>query len=305
MLHRKRRKGFWWYSWLLVLTIGGGVVGGYFGGLKMWEDAPKDYRASAVLRVEVRPVFNAAGVEQIGDVSVVRGELSVNELEALRYAEGSESLKPTMRELDLAAKWALTEAETLAELANSVDAEMEGSEVKILVTRSDPAEAAQLANAIASNAVESIKRFDETLHLEAMTRLDGELALAREPVTLAVQEASNALREAKIPITVTVDTDLQPYMEIPEVLEAQVDLEAAKEQFEQVQRDQKSERIFFTRPMASPEIVKEATPPAKHVGPPTEPFTQQGMLVGASAGILGGLLLMFLCWKIFSPRRDS
>ena len=307
MLHRKRRKGFWWYSWLLVLTIGGGVVGGYYGGLKMWEAAPKDYEATAVMRVEIRPVFTPTGaVELAAEEGLdLGGDNSVNELEALRYAQGSESLKPTIRELDLAAKWGLTESETLAELANSVDAELEVPEITISVIRSDPEEAALLANTVAKNAVDSLKRFDESLHTTAMKRLDAELAVVRGPVNLALEEAATALREAKVPITPTIDTDLQPYMEIPEVLNAAVDLTSAKERLEQVQRDQKKERIFFARPMASPEIIKEATPPAKHVGPPTEPFTQQGMLMGSIAGILGGLLLMFIFWKLFTPKAKG
>lgn len=298
MLQRKRRKGFWWYSWLLVLLVGGGIGGGWYLGDQRWQEGPKDYRSTALLKADIREPY-LAGVSP----DQPRGVLSATQLEAQRVVRGVETLRPVMRELRLTDRWVVTEGEALRMLAESVDVDLSEGEFKIVTVRPDPAEAAEIANAVAARAALALRESDQAQREAAAQRLEEELDRERLPLRRALATATEALKAEGIPIAVTEETDLSTYMELAPVLDAQVEIESAKERLREREQKQVEERRHWQKDMEVPEVTVQAVPAVKFSGPERTPFQQQGMLYGGTIGLGLGLLLMFVFWKLFTPKR--
>ncbi len=298
MLNRKKRKGFWWYSWILILLAIGGVVGGYYYGNQEWEKGAKEYRAKAIVQADIRKRFlqgkAIAGVESSTDP---------NRSEAKKILQGVGTLRPVMQVLNLTNRWTLSDAEALKRLSGGVDVQIsDKDEVVIRVTSSAPKEAAEIANAVAAQATESLNVLDEKKKTEALNLLEAEIAEARKPVILALEVVKIALDSNGLPIIPTEDTDLRPYLEIEDVLTASVDLDLAKENLKQIQKEQTRERLHWSAKMRAPQVVQEAVPPASFSGPDKAPIQKKFALYGLSAGLLLGLTLMFLLWKLFTPK---
>jgi len=275
MLKRKRRKGFWWYSWILVLLTIGGAVGGYFWGEKKWEKADKEYRSTAILDVPVRELFGVSSSDG------ATGAESVNRNNALKSIRGVKTLKEVMRSLNLTSRWVVAEEECLKILTQSVSAEFgDGNEVNLTVTRNSPKEAEELVNAVADQALEAVGLFDTQKKEKGLELLDEELERAREPIDRALASAASALEANKLPIVPNVDTDLSPYMEIKEILDAKVDLDAAKEDYRQAELAQLKKRSYWDRSLAAPKVIQKGVAPATFSGPEKKPFHNEGTLQG-------------------------
>ncbi len=299
MLKRKRRKGFWWYSWILVLLAIGGTVGGYFYGNQQWESGPKQYRTTAIMEAEIRKPYTQQ------NAAVSPGRSHENQSEALRVLRGKETLLPVMRALQLSNRWGLGDSEALQVLLESVDTELgKGNEILIIGTGSSPEEAAELANATVAQGMENLKLLADRKKSEGLDVLQKKLDRAYEPIQRALDEATLAFEENRLPLVPTEDTDLTPYMEIEAVLKAKVDLDTSKERYNEVRLLQREQRLYWERALSEPRVVQEAMAPSKISGPPKEPLLKQWALLGLTAGLILGLLLMLIFWKLFSAKKN-
>ncbi len=300
MLKRKRRKGFWWYSWILILLAIGGTVGGYFYANQVWEKGPKEYRSVAILEADIRKPF--AQGKMLSDTEGVNNS---SQTEAKRILNGLGTLRPVLRELNLANTWVLDDSEALKILSESVDVDIsQKDEISITVTRDSPQEAADIANAISRQALTSLAEMDERKRTEAAERLDEKISEARKPVLAALAKAAAAMKANGLPLEPTLETNLRPFFEITEVLEASVELEDAKDDLEDVQQSQSNERSFWDTALNEIKVVQEAVAPARFSGPDKQPIQKEFALWGLTLGLLLGLILMLLLWKLFSPKRD-
>jgi len=253
----------------------------------------------AVLKADIRRPF-----ERGKEIEVAAGVRHSNQSEAKRELQGLKTMTPVMRVLNLNNRWTLNDAETLKLLSNSVDVEVAANdEITIKVVRDSAQEAAEIANAVAAQATESLTLLDERKKEKSARALDKILTKEREPIDRALEDAAAAFRANDLEIVPTAETDLSPYMEIPEILGARVDLDAALENFENEERKQKDERLYWERALIPTSVVQPAVAPANFSGPDKGPIQREYALYGVTAGLILGLLLMFILWKLFSPKR--
>ncbi|YCM45372.1 hypothetical protein V2O64_04965 [Verrucomicrobiaceae bacterium 227] len=296
MKRRRGRRGFWWWSWLLALITIGTTVGGYFYGKKRWEDAPKDYVAVAVVSVDIRKPFAVLGVEV-----AATGLLNENESRMVREIESSEGLKPIVESLGLAKKWAMSVDEATTHLRSSIDLNLDSGskELSVVVTRHDPEESAEIANAVARAVPGRIEAADEKMVEAESAKLKAEI----QPYIKDVEESRLALKAAfeanNIPIDPREGLDVGPYNQIPAVVSANLAWVEALD-FHRVAVKGQSEISSYLDRGIKPSFVKEAAvPPTRISGPALEPFQLQTGLYGLTLGLLVGSLLMFIFWKLF------
>ncbi|MDB4544616.1 hypothetical protein N9Z83_01595, partial [Akkermansiaceae bacterium] len=159
--------------------------------------------------------------------------------------------------------------------------------------RPDPAESAELANAIAKRVPEVIKNLDEFNKAEGLERLK----LEAEPYIKTEQDAKDALKKAladmKVNLEIEPGIDLNIYMTVPAVAEA-------KEYWDTV-RETKIAFEFerYWQKITKPSLVTtKATPAPYFTGPEVQPFQMQFGLYGLTLGLFVGILLMAVCWKL-------
>lgn len=296
MKRRRGRRGFWWWSWVLALLTIGLTVGGYLYGEKRWEAAPKDYVAVAVLSVDIRKPFEASGVE-----AVETGLLNDSETKTLEGVQSDQGLAPVVATLGLDKKWELSADDAVIELRSSVDLDLisDTKELTVLVTRHDPVEAAEIANAIARSIPGRIKASDEAMIERETAKLQEEM----KPYAKEIEDARLALKAAftanNIPIDPRPGLDVTPYNQIPAVLSANLAWVEAREFFLVAERGQREVERYLKRKI-KPSIVKApAVPPTTIAGPELKSFQVQTALYGLTAGLLLGSLVTFVLWKLF------
>jgi len=296
MKRRRGRRGFWWWSWVLALLTIGLTVGGYLYGEKRWEAAPKDYVAVAVLGVDIRKPFEASGVE-----AVETGLLNDSETKTLEGVQSDQGLAPVVATLGLEKKWELSADDAVIELRSSVDLDLisDTKELTVLVTRHDPVEAAEIANAIARSIPGRIKASDEAMIERETAKLQEEM----KPYAKEIEDARLALKAAfaanNIPIDPRPGLDVTPYNQIPAVVSANLAWVEAREFFLVAERGQREVERYLKRKI-KPSIVKApAVPPTTIAGPELKPFQVQTALYGLTAGLLLGSLVTFVLWKLF------
>ena len=296
MKRRRGRRGFWWWSWLLALITIGTTVGGYFYGKKRWEDTPKDYVAVAVVSVDIRKPFVALGVEK-----AETGLLNENEDRTLLEIESDEALKLVIDDLGLAKRWAMSVDEATSELRSAIDLNLERDmkELSVVVTRHEPAESAEIANAVGRAIPDRIKEQDDQ-SIEAETaKLKEEI----RPYQREVEDFRLALKAAfaanNIPIDPRPGLDVGPYNQISAVVSANLAWVEALEFYEQAIKGQREFSNYLERGIKPSFIKVPAVPPTVIAAPALEPFQVQTALYGMTLGLLVGSLLMFVLWKLF------
>lgn len=296
MKRRRGRRGFWWWSWLLALIVIGTTVGGFFYGKKRWEDTPKDYVAVAVVSVDIRKPFAVLGVD-----AAETGLLNENEDRTLREIESNEGLKAIIDDLDLVKRWAMSVDEVASELRTSIDLNLERSkrELSVTVTRHDPAESADIANAVARAIPNRIKVEDDELVETESSKLKEEI----QPYLKEVEDSRLALKAAfaanNIPIDPRPGLDVGPYNQIPAVVSANLAWVEAQEFYEVALKGQSQISNYLQRGIKPSFLKAPAVPPSVIAGPALEPFQVQTALYGMTVGLLLGSLLMFALWKLF------
>jgi len=294
MKRRRGRRSFWWWSWLLALITIGTTVGGYLYGKKRWEETPKDYVAVAVVSVDIRPPFAVLGVEQ-----AETGLLNENEDRTLREIESDEGLKPIIDDLDLTKRWAMSVGEATTELRTSIDLYLNKKELNVTVTRHDPGESAEIANAVARAIPGRIKAGDdERVELET-SKLKEEI----QPHLKEIERTRLQLKEAFAANNISIDPkpglDIGVYFEIAEVASANLAWVEAREFYEVAVKGQSGISNYWERGIDPSYLKTRAVPPTVIAGPPLEPFQVQTALYGMTLGLLVGSLLMFVFWKLF------
>jgi len=277
---------------LALITIGT-TVGGFFYGKKRWEDTPKEYVAVSVISVDIRKPFAALGIEK-----PETGLLNENEDRTLGKIESDEGLKSIIDDLDLTKRWTMSVDEVALELRSSIDLNLNKKELSVTVTRHEPAESAEIANAVARGIPDRIKtEDDERIGLET-SKLKEEI----QPYLKEVEDSRLALKAAfaanNIPIDPRPGLDVGPYNQIPAVVNANL-VWTETQEFYQVAVKGQSEISNYLERGIKPSFVKAAAvPPTVIAGPALEPFQVQTALYGMTLGLLVGSLLMFVLWKL-------
>ena len=296
MKRRRGRRGFWWWSWLLLMTAVGGTLGGAFYGKKQWEEADKDYPSTAVVKVDIRAPFSSKKHQ-----SAPTGLSNVNETQVMQQIESHDSLSKIAADLGLTQKWALGLEDVITSLRASVDLDLrrEDKELHVTVVRADPAEASELANAIADKIPDLIKTIDASNKAEGLKRLSLEL----EPYVEEEENSRLALKKALEDIKVKLDPkpgiELGIYMEVPAVLNAKVEWDSARETRLKFSSEQRTFETYWKTMLKPSLVTTKATPAPTFTGPEMQPFQVQFGLYGLTLGLFGGVVLMAICWKLF------
>ncbi|MGJ8696020.1 MAG: hypothetical protein ACSHYF_06865 [Verrucomicrobiaceae bacterium] len=294
MQRRKRKKGFWWWSWLLVLFAVGGTGGGWFVGEKLWEQAPKQYRSTAKLRVDILPPFgNATGISGIRNSS---------ESAALRDLESIDFLTVLGRELELGQRWGASEPEVIEMLRDAIKLELsEQKELFITIERDSPEEAQEIVNYMAPLAIERLAYFHSENKKAGLAKVDELLAFYIDAVEDARAEYAAALRAKGVKIDPKPGMDLSAYNEFgEEISEPQVAWQSALDELAEQRKDMSPQLLHWEKKVLPATILAEGELPSRISGPDKEPYQTRGAVAGISLGILFGLLGMFVFWKLFS-----
>ena len=296
MKHRRGRRGFWWWSWILILSTIGLSVGGFFYGQKKWEDSPKDYLAGAVLAVDIREPFEAKGIEKIDT-----GLLNENERKILAEVESDKELLPIVEALNLSKQWDVSESDALIKLRSSLDLELvrELNELHILVKRQDPVEAAEIANAIARAIPAMIQSFDEAMIERESQKLQDEIKLFHQEIEDTRLALKSAFEANEIPIDPQPGLDVTPYNQIPAIVSANLAWIEAREFLSVAEKGQRDVERYLKRKIKPSRLKVPAVPPQVIAGPELKPFQVQNTLYGLTLGLLIGSLLMVIFWKLF------
>ncbi|MGC6426674.1 MAG: hypothetical protein ACON5H_06715 [Akkermansiaceae bacterium] len=300
MQRRKTRKGFWWWSWLLVLFVAGGAGGGWFVGQKLWEQAPKQYRSTAKLRAYVIPDYLGSGsnlaMESVRDGTAGKVLLDLESVEFLTSLAQSEALA-------LDKRWGLPLPAVIKELRESILLEYtKDKELFITLEREIPEEAEEIANYMAALALERIEFLNSELSRKGMEGVESRLSIYLEAVSDSHAEYAAILRaKAGVDIDPKPGMDLNDYNEYGKpVIDAQVKWQEALDDLEDARREFSSEISHWKRKILPSSILENAELPIGIHGPKVEPFQTRGAIGGLSLGICLGLLMMLMCWKLFS-----
>lgn len=273
-------------------------MGGFLYGKKRWEEAPKDYQSVATISFHVRDPFVVPGKS----AEVTSSRLAdVNEAEVLRETESDAALAPIITKYDLTKKWELGTEDALSELRTSLELELdrEKDELYAIVIRHDPAEAAELANAIAEGIIPRIKELDEKRRAEGLGKQDQEMQPFRDAETEARDALQKVLDAKEIKIKVTPNVDLGDYLFDEDILVAKLEWDSAVENVSSALRGQVSYTNYWKKAVR-PSLVKEkAVPAPSFIGPELQPFQVEWSLFGMTGGLVLGSLLMLVCWKLF------
>lgn len=299
MKQRRGRRGFWWWSWLLALITIGMTVGGFYYGKKRWENVPKDYVAEALLSVDIREPFARTGATEIAT-----GLLNTSETEVLRSIESNDDLVAIINDLELSKRWEISRDEAVVELKSSLDLDLDRKEKELTVklTRHAPEEAAEIANAIARTIPERIRSLDEKKIGEAEMKLQEEIVPLQEAAEEARLEVKKALAEINAPLDPVPGMDLSTYLQVPAVAAANLDWEAAMVYLNDYMTSVDGKREFskyLAKTIKPSVMISPAVPPTRISGPELRPFQMQTALYGLTSGLLAGVLMMALCWKLF------
>jgi hypothetical protein len=298
MKKRRGRRGFWWWSWLLIVLTIGGVVGGFFYGKQKWDEAPKEYVAYAALSFHVRDVFRSAqnGLE-VGSIGVA----DANESEVLRNVKSEESLKEIAQNLDFANQWGVSQNEAILQLRGGLDLDLDqGSDQLAVAARlTNSQEAADFANAVATEIPKLIKRLDEKNKKEAMEQFSRDAQpLVDENIT-AKEKLKESLTAKGVKLEPGPGVDLGDYLYIPEVLDAKLEWDSTSDALKAIYESQSEYRSYWSKTVRPSFVMTKAIAPPNFVGPNLQPFQARWSVYGMTAGLVVGSLLMLICWKLF------
>lgn len=298
MKKRRGRRGFWWWSWLLVFLVIGGVVGGFFYGKKKWDETPKEYLAYATLSFQVRDIFVSSknGI-QAGSTGVA----DANEAEVLRQLKSEETMKGIVLNLDFSNKWGVSPTDVVSQLVVGLDLDLDqaSDQLTIAARLNDPQEAADFANAVATEMPDLIKRIDEQKKKEGVEQLTRESQPLIEQEAAAKGKLKQALAAKGVNIEPGPGVDLGDYLYIPEVLDAKLEWDSASESLKDVFEDQAEYRSYWAKTVKPSFVMAKAVAPPTFVGPNLQPFQVRWSVYGMTAGMVVGSLLMLICWKLF------
>ena len=284
---------------MLALVTVGGVAGGYVFGKKQWEKAPKDFVSAATLNFHVRPPFAARGVGV--QQAIVGGVANLNEAEVMRELRSDTVLAPIVTKMSLSQKWEMGADEAMDVLRSSIELDLnkEKQELYVILTRPNPVESAEIANALAEKVPVVIKALDDQAKAEGGKKVKVELEPFIEGEVVAKAKLKSALAAKGVEIELYPGVDLDAYSLIPEVLSARVEWDSAREVLESTKLGQGEYSSYWGRAVKPTFVSQEATPPPRFVGPDVKPFQVQWGLYGLTAGLVVGSLLTLLCWKLF------
>lgn len=297
MKKRRGRRSFWWWSWLLVLSTVGGVVGGYIYGEKVWEKSPKDYVSSATLTFYARPPFVARGLQAQSDTSPIA---DANETAVMQDAFSIDSLQNVITELELSQKWGMSTEEVMAFLRDQVELVLQRNkrELYVVATLPDPTDSALVANAFANSIPDRIKLVDDRLKALSEKKLESE----RVPYVTAENEAREELQELlaekdyRVPLEPGVD--LGAYLFDENIRDTHLRWETEQENYKDIVKDQSEYSKYWKRPVKPTFVTQKAMAPVTFSGPEVKPFQTEWALYGLTVGLLAGILLMAIFWKI-------
>ncbi|MDF1714798.1 MAG: hypothetical protein P1U90_21375 [Akkermansiaceae bacterium] len=298
MKKRRGRRGFWWWSWLLVLLTIGGVVGGFFYGKQKWNETPKEYLAYATLSFHVRDVFVSSknGI-QAGSTGVA----DANESEVLRQVKSEEFLEGLALDLDFVNKWGMSPTEVVLQLRTGLDLDLDQTSDQLTVAArlNDPQEAADFANAVATELPDLIKRIDEKKKEEGLEQLGRDSQPILDEEAAAKAKLKQALAAKGVNIDPGPGVDLGDYLYIPEVLDAKLDWDSTGEALKAIYDSQAEYRNYWAKTVKPSFVMAKAVAPPSFVGPDLQPFQVRWSVYGLTAGMVAGSLLMLVCWKLF------
>lgn len=297
MKKRRGRRSFWWWSWLLVLATIGGVVGGYMYGEKVWEKAPKDYVSSATLTFYARPPFVGRGLQAPSETSPIA---DANETAVMQDAFSIDSLQYIINELELSQKWTMSAEEAMTFLRDHVELVLQRDkrELYVVATLPDPVDSALVANAFANSIPDRIKLVDDRLKSLSENKLESE----RVPYVTAEREAREELQELleakdyRVPLEPGVD--LGAYLFDEEIRDAHLRWETELDNHKDIVKDQSEYSKYWERSVKPTFVTQKAIAPANFSGPEVKPFQTEWALYGLTGGLLAGVLLMVIFWKI-------
>jgi uncharacterized protein involved in exopolysaccharide biosynthesis len=287
-----------WWSWLLALVTIGGVVGGYKYGEVKWEEAPKDYLAIAKVSVRIRPPF----VSKKAGIELATGAMAnANEQEVLRRIESEEVLGAVVKSLELTDQWNVGSAGAVNKIRAGLLLELdkETNTLEVQVTLNDPQEAADVANTLGSLVPATVKEVDLNKKEAASELLETEARPLEDAESDARAKLTKALEANGINIKLTPQVDLGPYQELEDVLAAKVEWDSAREDLEDLKKEQFEYQQYWMRQLRPTIVSVKAEVPPTWSGPPVKPFQIRWATYGLTAGMMLGSLLMLLCWKLF------
>jgi hypothetical protein len=168
-----------------------------------------------------------------------------------------------------------------------------------MLTRPDPSVSALIANGLADRIAPTIKAFDDQAKAEGVKKVDAELRPFLEAEADARATLKAALMAKEIKIDPEPGVDLGPYLFIPEVLNANIQWDAARENLETRRAEQGQYSSYWGRAVKPSIVMVRAEPPPNFSGPDLKPFQMEWALYGLTTGLVAGSLLSLLCWKLF------
>lgn len=298
MKKRRGRRGFWWWSWLLIALTIGGVVVGFFYGKKKWDEAPKEYVAYATLSFHVRDVFVSSQNEiQAGSTGVA----DANQSEVLRNVKLEESLKGIALNLDFADQWGMTQNEAVIRLRGGLDLDLDQvtDQLTVGARLNDSQDTADFANAVATEIPNLIKRLDEKKKKEATDQFSRDAQPLVDENLTAKEKLKESLAAKGVKLEPGPGVDLGDYLYIPEVLDAKLEWDSTSDALRAIYDSQSEYRNYWSKVVSPSFVMAKATAPPSFVGPNLQPFQARWSVYGMTVGLVVGSLLMLICWKLF------
>ncbi|MFT6861556.1 MAG: hypothetical protein ACJAVK_000108 [Akkermansiaceae bacterium] len=273
-------------------------MGGFFVGKKQWDDAPKEYLATAKLSFHVRDPFVPAksGVEI--SASAVADK---NEAQVLRETKSEDVLGEIAKELGLAQKWGMSPADSITKVRTGLELDLnkERDELSIKTTLNDPVIAAEVANVVAAALPPRIKSIDERNKVESFRQME----IEAQPFVDRELEAMATLKKQLLANGVTIEpgpeVDLGDFLFIREILDAKLEWDAAREILAITRTGQDEYQKYWAKPIKPSFLGEKAAAPPSFVGPALKPYQSRWSVYGLTMGMVVGLLLSLVCWKLF------
>ncbi|MDB4354225.1 hypothetical protein N9Z02_02865 [Akkermansiaceae bacterium] len=299
MQRRKTRKGFWWWTWLLVLFTAGGTIGGWFVGQKLWEKAPKDYVSSAVLKVDIVPPYIDSKATK--SFEGIGGVLNDEELKVLKSLDSISFLTIMGEHYNLWERWGVDQNEGIKKLRDALQFDLnENRELSIQATQHSPEDALELAKFAVETAVPGLEQLAEARKAEGLAAMEADLEVAQQQADDATAELAAAIKVMGATVEPREGMNLDPYMIEPSVLQARVAWDSALGYLKERKRALLPMKMHWERKVKTAMVVEAPELPMRISGPQKEPFQTRGAVAGVSLGIIFGLLSMLMCWKLFS-----